>query len=181
MKKTLFSVFFFFALFFFPLSVLGAAMEITVTITSVKSPERSAMVLKTDRPNTEFAFPQGSGRITVIRNSNSFVEALAPVAGYVRKDSFATFTMAYGAALAPYNVYLEIQAVAQGSNVICKADCSSVPANSGWYYISPFYTSPDLCGYYCPVPPCNNTYKGAIALNSAYVVGGYWRSPYWAG
>lgn len=173
MKKILFSIFFFFALSLcFPLPVFGAAMEVTVTITGVRSPERSAMLLRADRPNTEFAFPNNQGRIMVIRNSDSSVKATVGISGYVKKNSTVTFTIPYEVALAPYSVYLEIQATPE-NNPACKADCSVV---TGWYKICQFYTS-DFSNYSCQIATCNSSYAGCIAVDPAHVVAGFWRSP----
>jgi len=173
MKKILFSVFFSFAFFLcFPLSAFGAAMEVTVTITGVRSPERSAMLLRADRPNTEFVFPNNSGRIMVIRNSDSSIKATVAVPAYPKKNSVVTFTIPYEAALAPYSVYLEIQATPE-NNPACKADCSVV---SGWYKICQFYTF-DYSNYQCQAATCNSSYTGCIAVDPAHIVAGFWRSP----
>jgi len=206
MNKILFSIFFFSALIFcFPLTTLGAVMEMTVTIDSIQIPERAEMVWTTggqtadghlaDRPNTEFGFDYS--RITVV-DKNISVKALKwfdyttiPGAGGfqhpMQKDSTLTFAFPYDVALAPYKVYAEVQAQPQGSSPVLKADCTLVPSGSNWYVSTNYlYYNSFKVAAMCPstmvtvpnspVAPC---YK-CIAFQSAvwYPADGYyfWRS-----
>jgi len=175
-------------------------MELTVTITSLKVPERAAMILANDPPSVEFGFD--NSRITVVRNSNTsivgakwfnFVQSFPGTNSFqhpMYAGATVTFNFPYDATAAPYNVYAEIETSGQGGSTIYKADCTLVPGNSGWYWL---YTS----AYYnnfaniasCPNPPFTGSYLGFIAVdttNPQHFVrdigagGGwtyFWRSP----
>jgi hypothetical protein len=200
MKKTLFSIFSFFALLFcFPLSTLGSVMEATVTINSVRIPERSVMAQIPDLPNTEFEID--TSRITIVDSGNIVIKSgNFPTAYYyantltwaLKSGAQVTLSFPYDASKTPYKVYVETQATAQGANVVCKADCSPVAANSGWYYSrGGAYFWGDSHGVngwmwiyaLCTNPPCGSNYRGNIAFDPAHVVADsvtptekYWRS-----
>jgi len=67
MKKILILVLFLAVIIFcMPMPALGATMIMNVTVSNVRVPERSAMALATDLPNTEFKF-DSSNRVIVVR------------------------------------------------------------------------------------------------------------------
>lgn len=197
MKKIFFlQLFFLVIIFLFPSTALGVVtdMEITVTITSLQIPERAAMILVSDRPNTEFQID--GARIAIVKNSDGVVQKTAdfpsvnPYQRSAKKNASITFSFPYVNSMAPFNVYLEIAAVAAtvvpGGGMGCRADCSNIPNISDWYlssariyYLPSGGGTPVLAG--CPNPPCtyppiyDTPYQVAFAKSN--IVNGYWRSP----
>jgi len=190
-KKIIFSIFVLPVLFFLsPVSASAATIEVTITITSVTIPVRSEALLISDRPGTGFSF-YGSSRIAIVRGSTQTIERTAwlessiGTAGENLKESAkATLSFPYDAAGAPYTVHAESYVSNQDDYIICKADCTTVPANSEWYYVG--------LGYYhvlepyigwrdslrCPSSLCGgySDMRARLAIDPANVFNNYWRS-----
>jgi len=174
-------------IFCFPSSALGAVMEMTVTITNLQIPERSAMVYQ--NVNSELriycAWDGNDCRINVLRDDDSspvaYGDALS--AEHFKAGFSKTMSFTYDNSK-QYSVHVELRASSQGSNVICKSDCTPVAGGSGWYYSN---GSPELASgaayLVCPSIACNGTsttrYKIAFDPANTVLVGGirWWRSP----
>jgi hypothetical protein len=167
-KKLLFSILFFSTIFVcFPLPAFGAVMELTVTITSVKIPERAAMIFAPDRPNTEFAI--GRGRIAVRKNSDGSLMGYGGttpshwgryyVGGILEKDTVTTVTFPYDSNSA-YNVDAEVRVKPASvlDTVGCRPDCT--PISGGYIAYS----------YDVPVPSENeiDTYWALYYYSTEY-------------
>ena len=191
--QVIFAVFIFSIVFVFclPLPTFGATMEITITLSSVQIPERSAMLLLSDRPNSEFSIP-GQSRIVVVSKSGvierwSWLEDNDGVPEWdIQKDLGGTFSFPYDATKAPYTVHVETYVYEQYT-IICKADCTPVPANSGWYVtmfaLSYYHIPAPYTGWYgypfnlCPSVLCTAPDRGYLAIDPANVFNHYWRLP----
>ncbi len=177
----------------FPLSGLAAVYEVTVTINQVRVPERAAMMLK-DPSSTKFKM-NGASRITIVQHSpndtpldsDGTVKANRTIAFYDGQSAGVSFSYDSSVATNPkYAVYIESLVSAQGTLIKCRADCSPVAANSGWYYedFNYDYTGvPNWDHADCPNPPCTGDTR-SIAVDPIHVVSDsvtpstkYWRSP----
>lgn len=180
MKKNLTIILFLLAISIFPTGkILAATVEMNFTINSVKIPERAGMVLAADRPYTEFFLYSTRVVITdkngLVANSMKLTNPTQDTSamGY---GSYANISFPYSQTLAPYNVYTEVWAIPQTSNVACKANCLGVAGGSGWYvaYYNIHYRSPsngDAINYKnCPYSLCTS-YRDNIAFDRNNIVG----------
>jgi len=196
MNKILFLISFFAVVVFcFPAPALGAVMELTVTITSLQSPQRAAMALLP--VNTEFGF-KGS-RVVVVGSDGSVKGVNADTDYYcpyycqyqnkMQKGSVKVISFPYDATMIPYNVYAEVGVTSQRSYyTLYKADCTLMPpvqSGPGWYYFGPLYYNNFVSVAYCPNPPATiSGYAHYIAVDPANVINYYSAgssspSPYW--
>jgi len=184
-KKILLSILFLIVFFCFPRSAFGANLDITVTINSVRIPERSAMVRASDLPNSEFVFSYG--RIVVVNKNDSIVARSDFLTG-IRAGAGATISFSYNTAEAPYNIHIEVRAFGEaGGDSLCPADCSISPAGFGGYFIQFYLLDPDVSPVnnpYCPwSSPCGQVGGQYMGVDSANVkfdssLGRhYWRLP----
>jgi len=163
-----------FFVFWFPLPVFGAVMEVTVTITSMKIPQRAGAALAPDRPNTEFRI--NNMRITVVNRDDDVV---ARSWFNIQAGTEATVYFPYDNTKTPYHIYLEHRAYGPANGyglpegeegvIMCRADCSNVVDAPGvvadeWFYLGgveysscqPSYDP--SCHASCPYPACSASY-----------------------
>ncbi|MCX6720628.1 MAG: hypothetical protein NTW11_02385 [Candidatus Staskawiczbacteria bacterium] len=169
----------------FPLSAFGAIVEVTATINSVQIPQRAATMGKS--VSTEFYLP--NSRMVIAQTNGSVVATGSLPSGRLKQGASATFSFAYDPTLAPYNVYAEVSVSNTAGTAICKADCGNVTSGASWAYFSSGSLYYNTAGSWsiasCPAttdsPPSQCTASSAnsslIALDTAKVVNGYWRSP----
>jgi len=179
MKKELLSIFFFSAvLFFSPLNANGAVVELTVTIDSLRIPERAEAVVTDDRPDTEFILPSAS---LVILDKNGdiaqpnidlyysgFDNNESSDLMFFKKNSFATTDFTYDVNLAPYQVYIDIPVTKQSvDSTVFTADCSPhtyLIDGVAWYYTAFRINEKEIDNgkgilniyHVCPRYACNN-------------------------
>ena len=196
MKKILFlflfSIIFLFA---FPLSGFAISYEVTVTITSVKIPERAGMILAPNRPNTEFMIPRAY--FTIVDKNDAVARRLpgASSGSYYNLLSGLTeiITFPYNALFAPYTLNVEAMTPSSPDTYynVCAADCSTISKNSGYYTFQAYpkfrkldsafdyITCPNMCAggsgyeYNIALSP-ENVFQDTVWGNSSYR---YWRSP----
>ncbi|MCX6720629.1 MAG: fibronectin type III domain-containing protein [Candidatus Staskawiczbacteria bacterium] len=154
--------------------------ETSVSVSSVRIPERALMVPWS--ATTDFKI--GNAIITARDKDGVLKNSMAFSSGWMQNGSAVTFSFTYSADKAPYHIYAEVPVTAQGANIICKADCTPVAANSGWYYIPSSAINPTVLSAGGSYPTCstNNStctatgdLRNGIAVNSANVVSGNWR------
>ena len=156
-------------------------MELTVTINNIQIPERAAMILAPDRAiGTEFQL--SSSRIVVVKDIAPTTPVNVSAVSNLKANSSVIIPFPYESSV-QYSVHLEQSASPQGSNIICKADCTPVPANSGWYYSTSalLYSSGGVynANSPCPSAVCGS-FQSYIAFDPTHVFGTgakYWRSP----
>ncbi|MEI7424667.1 MAG: hypothetical protein WCK10_00920 [Candidatus Staskawiczbacteria bacterium] len=200
MKQILPIIIFFIFITCFPISSLGATVELSVDITSFRIPERSVVITPDtvhidDMPNTEFSTCSGA-RIFLTDKSNSYIAK-----SYLSTDAFSSgnyclvkgargvLTFNYNALLAPYKVYAEINVGKQQyEETGFKPNCSPqilVTGGVAWYQLlDPLmyyeshgnYAVAECPNSYCATEECNGTgntdgTKRSMIFSATHVIG----------